>query len=91
MTDVTLDTPQTSQHNSIRTTGILHFTIGVRDHMAAAAFYSKLLGCRHLRSNERYSFMQCGPHYFVLAKNSASCQSEQSRRGRASSRLHGRG
>jgi catechol 2,3-dioxygenase-like lactoylglutathione lyase family enzyme len=54
--------------DTIRTTGVLHFTIGVRDHIAAAQFYSGLLGCRHLRSNERYSFMQCGASYFVLAR-----------------------
>jgi catechol-2,3-dioxygenase len=44
--------------DTIRTTGVLHFTIGVRDHIAAA----------RLRSNERYSFMQCGASYFVLAR-----------------------
>jgi catechol 2,3-dioxygenase-like lactoylglutathione lyase family enzyme len=54
--------------DSIDTKGILHFTIGVRDHIAAAKFYSEVLSCRHLRSNERYSFMECGGTYFVLAK-----------------------
>jgi catechol 2,3-dioxygenase-like lactoylglutathione lyase family enzyme len=54
--------------DTIRTTGILHFTIGVRDHIAAAKFYSELLGCTIMRSNERYSFMECGGSYFVLAK-----------------------
>ena len=57
-----------SASDTIRTTGILHFTIGVRDHIAAAKFYSEALGCRHMRSNERYSFMECGGSYFVLAK-----------------------
>lgn len=52
----------------IRTTGILHFTIGVRDHEAAAKFYSDLLSCRHIRSTSRYAFMECGGSYFVLAK-----------------------
>ncbi len=39
-----------------------------RDHIAAAKFYSEVLGCRRLRSNERYSFIECGGSYFVLAK-----------------------
>jgi catechol 2,3-dioxygenase-like lactoylglutathione lyase family enzyme len=60
--------PKVTPTDSIDTKGILHFTIGVRDHIAAAKFYSELLGCRHLRSNERYSFMECGGSYFVLAK-----------------------
>jgi catechol-2,3-dioxygenase len=66
--DATIATPAVKPSDTIRTTGILHFTIGVRDHIAAAEFYSGLLGCRHLRSNERYSFMQCGDSYFVLAR-----------------------
>ena len=68
MTDAALATPEVSASDTIRTTGILHFTIGVRDHIAAAKFYSEVLGCRHMRSNERYSFMECGGSYFVLAK-----------------------
>src|SRR5437764_681896 len=68
MTDTTVASPNVSASDTIRTIGILHFTIGVRDHIAAAKFYSQLLGCKHLRSSERYSFMQCGESYFVLAK-----------------------
>src|SRR5437879_7222210 len=68
MTDATLATAAVAASDTIRTIGILHFTIGVRDHIAAAKFYSEVLGCRHLRSNERYSFMECGGSYFVLAK-----------------------
>jgi catechol 2,3-dioxygenase-like lactoylglutathione lyase family enzyme len=68
MTDATLATPAVAASETIRTIGILHFTIGVRDHIAAAKFYSEVLGCKHMRSNERYSFMQCGRSYFVLAK-----------------------
>jgi catechol 2,3-dioxygenase-like lactoylglutathione lyase family enzyme len=68
MTDTALTTPAVSATDTIRTTGILHFTIGVRDHIAAAKFYSEVLGCRLMRSNERYSFMQCGPSFFVLAR-----------------------
>jgi hypothetical protein len=30
--------PPVSASDTIRTTGILHFTIGVRDHIAAAKF-----------------------------------------------------
>src|SRR5215813_6184949 len=60
--------PEVSASETIKTTGILHFTIGVRDHIAAAKFYSEVLGCKHMRSSERYSFMQCGNSYFVLAK-----------------------
>ena len=60
--------PQVSAADSIRTKGILHFTIGVRDHVAAAKFYAEVLGCKHLRSNSRYSFMECQGDYFVLAK-----------------------
>lgn len=52
----------------IATTGILHFTIGVRDHIAASGFYEDLLGCKITRMSERYAFMQCGTTYFVLAK-----------------------
>lgn len=68
MTDTALAAPPVSASDTIKTTGILHFTIGVRDHIAAAKFYSQVLGCRHMRSNDRYSFMQCGSSYFVLAK-----------------------
>jgi catechol 2,3-dioxygenase-like lactoylglutathione lyase family enzyme len=68
MTDAALATPSVTASDTIRTTGILHFTIGVRDHIAAAKFYSEVLGCKHLRSNERYSFMECGSGYFVLAR-----------------------
>ena len=57
-----------NQNSRIRPTGILHFTIGVRDHEAAAKFYSDLLSCRHIRSTSRYAFMECGGSYFVLAK-----------------------
>jgi catechol 2,3-dioxygenase-like lactoylglutathione lyase family enzyme len=59
--------PGVSAGDSIRPKGILHFTIGVRDHRAAATYYSDLLNCRHLRSNHRYAFMECGGTYFVLA------------------------
>jgi catechol-2,3-dioxygenase len=60
--------PIVSAKDSIRTTGILHFTIGVRDHISAAKFYCDVLGVKLLRSNSRYSFMECHGDYFVLAK-----------------------
>jgi catechol 2,3-dioxygenase-like lactoylglutathione lyase family enzyme len=69
MTDAALAPAAASASDTIKTTGILHFTIGVRDHLAAARFYSEVLGCTHMRSTERYSFMQCGASYFVLAKS----------------------
>jgi len=59
---------EVSPTDTIRTRGILHFTIGVRDNITAAKFYSEVLGCTLLRSNQRYSFMECGGSYFVLAK-----------------------
>lgn len=60
--------PPATPDDSIRTNGILHFTLGVRDHISAAKFYADVLGCKHLRSNRRYSFMECKGCYFVLAK-----------------------
>lgn len=60
--------PVVKASDSIRTTGILHFTIGVRDHISAAKFYCDVLGVKLLRSNTRYSFMDCHGDYFVLAK-----------------------
>jgi catechol 2,3-dioxygenase-like lactoylglutathione lyase family enzyme len=68
MSDAALATPPVSARDAIPTKGILHFTIGVRDHNAAAKWYSDVLGCRHMRSTERYAFMECGGSYFVLAK-----------------------
>ncbi len=60
--------PPVTAQDRIRPKGILHFTIGVRDHVAAATFYADVLSCTHIRSNRRYSFMECGGTYFVLAK-----------------------
>ena len=42
--------------------------IEVSDHIAAAEFYRDVLGCKIMRSNTRYSFMECGGSYFVLAR-----------------------
>jgi len=68
MVETVVAKSQVSASDTIRTIGILHFTIGVRDHIAAARFYHELLGCMILRTNERYAFMECGGCYFVLAK-----------------------
>ena len=70
MTDTALASPTVTASDKVPTTGILHFTIGVRDHSAAAKWYSDVLGCKHLRSTGRYAFMECGGSYFVLAKMS---------------------
>src|SRR5436309_2394625 len=70
MTDAVLAKRKVSAADTIKTKGILHFTIGVRDHLAAAKWYSEVLGCTHMRSTERYAFMECGGSYFVLAKSS---------------------
>jgi catechol 2,3-dioxygenase-like lactoylglutathione lyase family enzyme len=59
--------PVVGPTDSIRTTGILHFTIGVRDHIAAAKFYADVLGLKLLRTNNHFSFMECHGGYFVLA------------------------
>ena len=56
-----------SDTDTIRTIGILHSTIGVHDHCRREV-HSEVLGCRHMGSNERYSLMQRGGSYFVLAK-----------------------
>ena len=68
MTDAALAAAPVSASETVPTKGILHFTIGVRDHHAAAKWYAEVLGCTHIRSNSRYAFMACGGSYFVLAK-----------------------
>jgi len=68
MTDAALASRPATAQDTLPTRGILHFTIGVRDHLAAAKWYSDVLGCTHMRSTERYAFMECGGSYFVLAK-----------------------
>src|SRR4051812_25695876 len=60
---------ESSASDTIKTKGILHFTIGVRDHLAAAKWYSEVLGCMQMRSTERYTFMECGGSYFHQARN----------------------
>ena len=59
---------KTAASPAIRTKGILHFTISVRDHRTAADFYSELLGCEIERVSDHFAFMKTGNSYFVLAK-----------------------
>lgn len=55
--------------DSIRTTGVLHFTIPVRDQHVAAEYYRDLLGCEINRINQHFAFMRCGgKDWFVLAR-----------------------
>ncbi len=68
MTSPVVAKPAVKATDRIKTKGILHFTIGVRDHNEAAKFYADLLACTHIRSTSRYAFMECGGSYFVLAK-----------------------
>lgn len=68
MADIGFAGQNVSAKDRIKTKGILHFTIGVRDHLASAKFYEDLLSCKVLRTNDRYAFMECGGTYFVLAK-----------------------
>ena len=70
------------------TTGILHFTIGVRDHIAAAKCYSEVLGCRRMRS--RSAMHSCSAAAAISCwRRPPPRQSEQSRRRHPPSRLHG--
>jgi catechol 2,3-dioxygenase-like lactoylglutathione lyase family enzyme len=54
--------------STINTTGVLHFTISVRDHIKSAEYYRDLLGCKLDRASDHFAFMRCGKDYFVLAK-----------------------
>jgi hypothetical protein len=50
-------------------TGILHFTLGVRDLERARRFYEEVVGCTFWRQNDTTVFMRCGEHHFVLSCN----------------------
>ena len=66
-----LDKPDTASKppaGAIQTTGVLHFTIPVRDQFTAAEYYRDLIGCEVLRINQHFAFMKCGADFFVLAK-----------------------
>jgi catechol 2,3-dioxygenase-like lactoylglutathione lyase family enzyme len=56
------------EERGIRTKGILHFTISVRDHERAAEYYADLLGCEIERISSHFAFMRCGDDRFVLAR-----------------------
>ncbi len=61
--------PVVNATDSIKTKGILHFTISVRDHISAAKFYTDVLGgVKLLRVNDMFAFMECHGTFFVLAK-----------------------
>jgi len=67
MSDAALATPPVSASDTIRTTGILHFTIGVRDNVSAAKFYSDVLGFRVSDwIEESFVFMRCGSDHHTL-------------------------
>ena len=53
---------------AIKTKGILHFTISVRDHVRAADYYAELLGREVMRTSDHFAFMKCGDDHFVLSK-----------------------
>jgi catechol 2,3-dioxygenase-like lactoylglutathione lyase family enzyme len=59
----------TEDIQQIQTTGILHFTISVRDHAKSAEFYADTLGCVIERVTDHFAFMKTGSDYFVLYKN----------------------
>ena len=59
---------RTVSDSTINTTGVLHFTISVRDHVKSAEWYRDVIGCRIARCSDHFAFMQCGKDYFVLAK-----------------------
>jgi catechol 2,3-dioxygenase-like lactoylglutathione lyase family enzyme len=50
----------------IKTHGVLHFTIPVKDLDRAAAFYKDIFGFEHIRRNKHMLFMQSGQDSFVL-------------------------
>src|SRR6266566_2254969 len=90
MTDTAAAAPSVSASDTIRTTGILHFT-----RSAGAPRGSKVLfAASGLQAHaiERALFVHAvRQQLFRAGQDAASCQSERARRGWASSRLHGRG
>ena len=50
----------------IKTDGVLHFTIPVRDLDASEKFYTEVLGLTKVRRNNHMVFMRDGADYFVL-------------------------
>jgi catechol 2,3-dioxygenase-like lactoylglutathione lyase family enzyme len=50
----------------IRTQGVLHFTIPVKDLDRSEQFYKEILGMQRVRRNNHMVFMQSGDDNFVL-------------------------
>jgi catechol 2,3-dioxygenase-like lactoylglutathione lyase family enzyme len=50
----------------IRTHGVLHFTIPVKDLDRSESFYREILGMQRVRRNDHMVFMQSGDDSFVL-------------------------
>jgi len=50
----------------LKTEGVLHFTIPVKDLDRAERFYTEIMGMRRLRRNNHMVFMQAGDDCFVL-------------------------
>jgi catechol 2,3-dioxygenase-like lactoylglutathione lyase family enzyme len=50
----------------IRTKGVLHFTIPVKDLDRSEQFYKEILGMQRVRRNNHMVFMQSGDDNFVL-------------------------
>ncbi len=50
----------------IKTEGLLHFTIPVKDLDRSERFYTDILGMERLRRNDHMVFMQAGEDCFVL-------------------------
>ena len=50
----------------IRTDGVLHFTIPVKDLDRSEKFYKEILGMQRVRRNDHMVFMQSGSDNFVL-------------------------
>ena len=50
----------------IKTQGVLHFTIPVKDLDRSEKFYKEILGMQRVRRNDHMVFMQAGEDNFVL-------------------------
>jgi len=50
----------------LKTEGVLHFTIPVKDLDRAEKFYTEIMGMRRIRRNNHMVFMQAGSDCFVL-------------------------
>lgn len=50
----------------LKTEGVLHFTIPVKDLDRSEKFYTEIMGMRRIRRNNHMVFMQSGEDWFVL-------------------------